>query len=121
MIYRDVLIQSERGLPLAVACAFDFSGLDPTTPGATLVLTVRKARGDATAALELASTRREIVVSAPAEAGGPYVVALTATLAQMNGLPARRYVYGLAVSVPGYAPQLVVEGVWDHQGKLVDL
>ncbi|QLP98502.1 MAG: hypothetical protein HZY79_15525 [Rhodoblastus sp.] len=79
MLYPNFPMTSERGLPLDVACGFDFEGIDPTAPHVSFALQVRAARGDAAALLDLRSARGEIAVT-PLE-GTLFAVALHATRA----------------------------------------
>lgn len=119
MLYPDFPLQSERGLPLDIARGFDFEEINPTAPGTSFVLNVRRERGDATVLLELRSDRGEIAVTQVD--GTIYAVALHATRAQMDGMAAGDYVYGLAMQTPADGPLLMVEGPWLHQGMLVQL
>ena len=118
MLYLDLPLLSERGVPLDVACELDFEGLDPTQAGAHLLIHVRATRGDAAIVLELSSLRGEVVAS-PAT-GTSYRVALSKSAADMTALPHGVYRYGLMVSGAGAPAFVMAEGEWTHQAILVD-
>lgn len=110
-------VVSERGMPLAVACRLDLAGRDPTCAGASMLLQVRRARGDAAVLLEMTSAAGELAATATGD--GAYAIALTKSAAAMSALAAGTYVYGLMLSGAGAPDEIIAEGAWTHAPLLV--